>query len=428
MIDQIKLALKEFKVRWKILKQVVKGNKVYLSKAGELENYAESLREEYLVTVYSKGGDSTFKVVDASSLKKQIKDAIYAASLLKNPKYGLCGKQIKKAVKLVDSEVVEAKDLKKKIFGVVDSIKKEFKRKKNVKLNGVELFIDLVETDLVNSKGLKLNSKHTKMYVEAVITSFKGRKEQEHLGVLKFRRFKDFNVKEFVDLNCRIAVDALNAKNGKTYKGAVVLRSGALDEFWSPLLDINPAVMHCSAKLKKSGASRYNLGKEVISNVIGDKLTIYNNALVDHNYQSYNFDSDGVVGKRVCLIKNNKFKNYLATKQFADYMKIKPSGPVGVVEVECGNRSLKSLYKGKVFEIVSFSSFTPNEVSGDFAAEVRLGYLIEKGVKKPVRGVVFTGNVFELFKNVLLSKEKVNFKGYLGPRAVRFNEGLIAGH
>ncbi len=427
MIGDVRKILKDFNTDWKILNQNIKSHRVYLTKSGALENYSESSRDTVLVTVHSKGrytGESMFKVVDLKEVKQQTKDAIYAASLLKNKKYTLVSKGTLPKLSLKEN----VKNPKQELFKIVRSLRSEFRKCKGVKLNGLEVFFDLVESEFVNSKGLKLNAKHTKLYSEAVITSRSGRREQEFLGISNLRRLKDFDVKSFVKENCRIAVDTLKAKRGKSFEGAVVLRGQALEEFWSPSNDKNPLVAHCSAKLKRSKSSRYSLNKDILKNVKGDKLTIHSNALVNYNTGSYYFDVDGVVGKKVNLIKNNKFKNYLATKQYADYLKVKPTGPCGVVEVDCGKKGLRELYKGTVFEIVSFSWFAPNEVSGDFATEVRLGYLVENGKRIPVKGVVFTGNVFELFKDALLSKEKVVGSGYIGPKVVRFNNSVISGH
>jgi predicted Zn-dependent protease len=78
-----------------------------------------------------------------------------------------------------------------------------------------------------------------------------------------------------------------------------------------------------------------------------------------------------------------------------------------------------------VVEIVSFSSFVPNSLSGDFSAEIRLGYLYEKKagklVKVPVRGAMFSGNVFKMLDAMRLSREQMTMERYKGPALVRFD-------
>jgi len=94
-----------------------------------------------------------------------------------------------------------------------------------------------------------------------------------------------------------------------------------------------------------------------------------------------------------------------------------------------GSKSSASLYrsKDKIYEIVSFASFVPNWISGDFAAEIRLGYIIKNGKKKPFKGGMFTGNMFELIKDMWLSKETTNMQCYHGPKVVRFEKGMVSG-
>ena len=83
-------------------------------------------------------------------------------------------------------------------------------------------------------------------------------------------------------------------------------------------------------------------------------------------------------------------------------------------------------------EIIAFSSFTPNSISGDFSAEIRLGYHVSKDKegnikRKPFKGGMFTGNVFKVVKNMSLSKEIKQISGYRGPAAVLFDNAIVSG-
>ena len=99
------------------------------------------------------------------------------------------------------------------------------------------------------------------------------------------------------------------------------------------------------------------------------------------------------------------FKNYLADKQYADYLNVPPTGAFGSVDISGGTSSLDKMYNSyktlPYIEIVAFSSFVPNNISGDFSAEIRLGYIVVKdkqgnAIKTPFKGGLFTGNVFKL--------------------------------
>ncbi len=80
-----------------------------------------------------------------------------------------------------------------------------------------------------------------------------------------------------------------------------------------------------------------------------------------------------------------------------------------------------------MLEIISFASYAPEGLSGNFTVEIRLGYL-HKGRKKiPIKGGMFTGNIFQLIQNMKLSKEINEFQGYKGPEAVRFENAVVSG-
>ena len=174
--------------------------------------------------------------------------------------------------------------------------------------------------------------------------------------------------------------------------------------------------------------SNYEIGQTVIES-LRDKLTIYSNPLLENNLSSSPFDGLGVSAKRLCLIKNSVFENFFASKQYGDYLGVKATGPLGVVEVEGGKRKIEEIFDDSddMMEIVSFAWFNPDSASGNFSAEIRLGYRIKGGKKIPFKGGLFSGNVFDVLREVDFSKEKMNVPGYFGPKVLKFYKGQIIG-
>jgi predicted Zn-dependent protease len=64
---------------------------------------------------------------------------------------------------------------------------------------------------------------------------------------------------------------------------------------------------------------------------------------------------------------------------------------------------------------------------GNVGSEIRIGYLYEKGVRRPVKGGTVSGNVFDALGTARYSKETVLRGDYFGPVAVRFEGLTIAG-
>jgi predicted Zn-dependent protease len=72
-------------------------------------------------------------------------------------------------------------------------------------------------------------------------------------------------------------------------------------------------------------------------------------------------------------------------------------------------------------------SFVPNALSGDFSAEIRLGYLYKNGKRIPIRGAMFTGNLFAMLDTMRMDGE-LHLARYKGPAVVRFDAGChVAG-
>jgi predicted Zn-dependent protease len=173
--------------------------------------------------------------------------------------------------------------------------------------------------------------------------------------------------------------------------------------------------------------TKYEKGKEILPAKY-DKLTIYTNSTLK-NGSSAAYDGFGVSAKKLCLIENNIFKNNFSSKQYADYLGIDATGPFGPIEIEGGDNTIEQLYdeSEEIIEVISFSSFVPDLSSGDFSAEIRLAYKIKDGIRTPVKGGLFNGNIFTILKEMQISKERIEEVGYVGPKAIKFYKGDIVG-
>ncbi|MFC1691205.1 metallopeptidase TldD-related protein [Nanoarchaeota archaeon] len=420
---------------WKIISHKINRVNVYVEKNFKIESELKSKRNDLEATVYKKVrnklGESTFPVNDKKDIAKLIKDASVISKNSIKQEYSLPSEQKKiKNVKLADPFIIKAFKDKKITYlleKIIDLIKKEFRKHKGVKLNGMEFHTSVNNIEIINSKKIKQNQAKTRMYIELTITSFKGKKENEFLPYITLNRLDDLNIKEFVKNNVETAKHILNSQPTKHYEGRIILNKDAVGEFFSPHLGLTPLVMHAAAKLKHMGLARFEKNEKISDYWKGEEITVSSNPFIPYNPASNMFDNDGVNSKKLKLIDKGIFVDYFASKQYADYLNIEPTGALGIIEIKPGKKLSKDLMKDEFIEIVSFSSFVPNAISGDFAAEIRLAYHHKNGLKTPIKGGMFTGNVFDLIKNAYYSKETKLVSGYKGPKVVSFEEGVIAG-
>lgn len=424
------------------VKEIFRCN-IYATKNLELESVLKAKRKNTFVTVYKYFGkeisDSSFFITafNKDEINRKIDNALLLCNFSRKPLYTLPSKKdcagferLRENIKQSDGKIKDINKAYISLLGIYQKIKHELKKYDYIKANSLEIHASFIRNHTANSMGVCLWEEKTSVFVELTVTAFDSKVEQEFIASKAFCRLDDFNIKSFVAETANIAKDILISSMPLHFSGKILLSGYAVSEFFAPLLTLNPLVTHASAKIKYMNLSAYEKNKPIIKERFnGDKITLSANPLLPFNVASSLFDDEGVASKNVCLIDKGIFKEYFASKQYADYLKIKPTGAFGSVQLAAGSKSLKQLYTSKkpIVEIAAFSSFVPNFVSGDFSAEIRLGYLIKDEKKNPFKGGMFTGNVFELIKSCYFSKELKQESAYFGPRSVMFEKGTIAG-
>jgi len=409
---------------WKLEVAEIEMKNIYFEKDEE-ESYISGKRTDYLVTVYKKIGEkigeASVTIKEKSEINEKIKEVIAAAKLIKNPYYTPFEKysnypKLKKAKELPSYE-----EIKKKVREAYDEIKKT-----DAKLNALEVFTKKSKINVTTSIGQELSEEHNSAYAECVVTVKGKRGEMEYVPMRSESNLNQIDLRSFVK-NCYInAKDISNSTSPRMFRGKVILSGDALAEFIVPTIHENPIIIHSSAKMKYLNISKLELGKN-FEKIKADKITMKSNPLIEGGLRNSAFDSNLVPARELDIIKDGVFTNFFASKRYADYLKIKPTGPLGNIELGTGKISADEFYKDGVCEIVGFSSFAPNIYSGDFTAEIRLGYYIKDGKKTPFKGGMLVGNYFKLMANVVLSKEKFFKSGYYGPKAIMFNDAVISG-
>ncbi len=446
-LETIKKVLQQIKQLdgWKISIVQNQKNNLYITKNFERESSLQSERINIEVTIYKKNGnqigEASFAVLlddfNEIEFKQKVMQELIICDHVLNKYYTLPSpEKISKEYKRINTadELFQNQEkVTEQLNLLVKQAEQELKKQKNIKLNSLEVLTDQNNHRIINSKGIDLEQTKTHIHFECTITAIKKDRENEYIFEKDTTHFKDISVNQIINENVVIVNDIVNAEKPKTVTGFIILSNHAVKEFFTPHLSLSPLIAHASARLKYMELSTYKKENVISQRPKADLLTIYSSPLLDCNPSSSIFDIDGVLSKSIILIENNKFKNYFASSRYAQYSGLEPTGALGSIEIKPGNTPLEKLYteKKEAYEIISFASFTPNYISGDFSAEIRLGYKITSNNKKitkiPFRGGMFTGNVFSAITNITLAKETMMDDGYLGPKAVRFNEATIAG-
>lgn len=312
---------------------------------------------------------------------------------------------------------------------VMERIRSAASAHSDVYLTAAECFGEINKTHLVNSRGIDAEQESTRFNMEFVLHSRGGDRDVEYFTELGRRRIADIDLEEQIEQNTRYTLDLFDAGSSPTWQGPVVLRDEVLAVFMAGD-ELGGGVLQTlgSAASKYAKLSPWEVGKSVFQGEVkGDPLTVWANRCIPYGTESNRFDEEGLPAQRVALIQNNELAAFSASQRYADYLNIPATGAFGAVELPPGSVQASALLAEPYVEIVQFSWFNPDTVTGDFATEIRLGYLVENGVRKPFKGGQLIGNYIEALADVRRSAETGFFGSYMGPHTARFGNLKIAG-
>ncbi len=203
--------------------------------------------------------------------------------------------------------------------------------------------------------------------------------------------------------------DKFKAERPKGGKMQVVMGAGA-----SGIL-LHEAMGHAfEADFNRKGQSIFSdkLGKKICN----DNINIVDDATINKNRGSLNFDDEGVPAQKTYMVENGVLTSYLHDRISAKYYDVSPTGngrresfrynPIPRMRatyMESGDSSVSDIIssvKNGVF-VDEFSNGQVQIGEGDFTFYVKSGYLIENGeLTKPIKDINIMGNGPEALANI----------------------------
>jgi len=437
MIGKIRKAIEKNSAikAWIIRQESIQSSQQY-----ELKDHAEAIRdvknELFTVDVLCDSRDKdgklssglgTVSILPGGEIQSALEKAVLTAQLVRNEPYDFADPAPIPELELADP--VFQKDPEGEINRILAALKQTSDLYPHVRLTAAECFGEEKNTRLISSKGMDARQTTTDIYLQWVFIGGEGNDEVETFAEIQRRRISDLNLEEEASLRAQYTSDLLQAGKPENYTGPVVVQGGTLavmvagDVLGGSLLQALS-----NGGLKYSGETPWEIGKSIFrGEVKGDDFTAWANRQLAYGVPSSAFDNEGIPAQRVPLISDNKLTSFTADQRFAHYLDMEPTGSFGSLELPPGETSTLDLLSGSYIEIAEFSWFNPNRMTGDFACEIRLGYLVENGKKKPFKGGMLVGNLLDALADVSWSRETGFYGNYLGPRGARFNALQVAG-
>lgn len=346
--------------------------------------------------------------------------AVIAASNVKNEYYDLVCKHEEEVPSMkssfLDGQIVnDIAQLVKDLF--------EEDNQYGAFINSAEFFIDKSSRRKVNSKGLDVSYESVRGEIE-LVTEAHGEKESiELFEIINFSDYDKDAIKAAVKEELYYASLRVKAVPMPTVENLPVILKGTSAEGLFGFYEF-----------KASGSALYQkyhnhqLGDDLQGEVNGDKVTITYKPFIPNSSKSTYIDGDGLLLKDTVIVKDGILTAYQASKRFADYLNIEPTGTHGNTVISGGSKTEKELKEGPYLELLKFSAFQADSMTGNFGGEFRLGIYFDGEVEIPVTLGSVSGNLKDASKDMYLSVEQDKRDNVIVPKIIKFMKMNLAGN
>lgn len=392
-----------------------------------LKNGVESDREihtrSYQVTVYldqtidgrTTRGDFTFYLQSGQDPDFYLSQARVGASLVHNRGYRLMTPQTYPDVILMDPRI---KSARAQADMLTQLIRQNSGRDSSCR-SSAELFLVHSEIELQSSTGIRATKEKSRIEVDFTIVSEAAGQSAEIHGNVVRRNFDQLNLTGLLADHERYSRDMLRVQVPPSGQATVLFAHDQIRSLFQPL------IYHSSARIKDLGLNKFEIGTAVWEPTPASDFQLISNGLIPFGLYSDPFDEEGIPGRELVVIDHGGLLRFLASKQYADYLGLEPTGGFKNMIIQPVAPSIN--LDEEFLQVVKFSDFSPDPVTGDFVAEIRFGYLFRHGQRIPVKGGSISGNLFKCLPKMSFDSDSIISGDYAGPGRIAVRDLQIAG-
>ena len=139
------------------------------------------------------------------------------------------------------------------------------------------------------------------------------------------------------------------------------------------------------------------------------------------------FDEEGSVIRDTVLIEDGVPKQYIGSRMFCCYLGIEDSFIPTNLAVTGGTGSQEELRSGRYLEVVEFSDFQVDEITGDIFGEIRLAYLHDGDKTVPVSGGSISGSMNDFIRTMRMSSDSTQYDDMRIPSLTLLHDVTVTG-
>lgn len=159
-----------------------------------------------------------------------------------------------------------------------------------------------------------------------------------------------------------------------------------------------------------------------------DKISIKLEPTMKGSTRGASFDQEGIALRRLKVIEKGVVKTLWGSNANSQYLHKSVNGTYENFVVGAGTLVDEELEDENYVEIISVSGFEIDELTGDFASEIRLAYLYQKNKERTIiTGGSFSGNVYDSINTVRFYNETFQYNNFVGPKKVLLDNVSFTG-
>lgn len=424
MLDTVLSLLRTSAVTaWEVSDVTTDGWEFYFIRHALDQNRAK-LVEHIRVKVYQRSEDGASMGFAAceipptateSEAKELIDSLRYRASLVKNRPYTLQGSR---AAEPAEEQTIDVAAISRAFLETM----RDLPETPGEDINSYEIFVSEKHRRFINSEGIDVEESYPDSMIEVVVNARDEKREIELYRSFSSGTCDAAALKRDLLRAMQTGRDRLRALPTPPLGRADVLFTTAdACEIYSCF------AQRLDAELIYRGISTWKAGESICRAFAGDAPTLCAVRTLANSSANRRYDAEGAPIRDVVMMENGVVRRNLGSRMFSSYLGLEDSFIPTNFTVSGGSRSEKELRSGPYLEVVEFSDFQVDAVTGDLFGEIRLAYLHEGEKTIPVTGGSVSGNLLHLSENMLLSRETVQYDNWSIPSATLIRGVTVTG-
>lgn len=307
------------------------------------------------------------------------------------------------------------------------------------KLRNPSVTFTVSSTHIANSKGINSSYPSTGCYAQLMAIAEENGSSQMGWEYEGSRFLSEISCERVGRTAARRALQLLGAEKTTSFKGSVILDNSVACDF----LGILSAALSAESVQKKKSLLADKIGMKVLN----ERLSMIDTGLIDGKLGSKPFDDEGVAVKLKSPVENGILKFFIHNTYTAKKSGTASTGNAlrggfhGMPSVGPTNLYLEPISKAYsrpfdelvgsvdrgIYVTETMGMHTANPISGEFSIGVS-GLLINAGKPgPPVKELVISGNITDLFRNISLVGADLRFYGNIGSSSLLIENFDISG-